>query len=156
MRWRSWDGRSQRPTAEERCRACWAASSGTGNVAGPGDELFGVLLAGGELGGCGVGEGFLVEAQAAAGEPEERVGPQGDEQDAREGDPLQVVVGDVGGFVGEDGGKGGVGSVECGFGCYQRMRKDDRGVAKAEGDGDVDAVVSEELHAISIVRGLIH
>ena len=54
-----------------------------GRCSGPGDELFGVSLAAGDLGGCGVGEGFLVEPQAAAGEPEERVCPQGDEQDVR-------------------------------------------------------------------------
>ena len=64
------------PRGRRRRRGEGGAAAG---VAGPGDELFGVLLAAGELGGCGVGEGFLVKAQAAAGEPEERVGPEGDE-----------------------------------------------------------------------------
>ncbi len=49
-------------------------------VASPGHELFGVLLAGGEFGGCGVGEGFLVEAHAAADEPVERLRPKEDQQ----------------------------------------------------------------------------
>ena len=50
IRWRSCDGPSHRPTAAERC-----TRSG-GHVAGPGDELFSVVLAAGEFGGRGVGE----------------------------------------------------------------------------------------------------
>ena len=42
----------------------------------PGDEVFGVVLAAGEFGGCYVRERFLVEAHAAAEEPVQRLSPE--------------------------------------------------------------------------------
>ena len=46
------------------------------HFAGPSDELFGVTLAAGELGGYGIGKGFLVEPHAATHEPQKRLGPE--------------------------------------------------------------------------------
>lgn len=72
-------------------------------MASPGDERFGVLVSAAVLGGCGVGEEFLVGARTAAQEMVERVGEQHDEQQAAEGQQPEVAVLDVGVFVGEQG-----------------------------------------------------
>ena len=87
-------------------------------TARPGEELLGVVEAAGAVGGGGVGEGFLVEADRAAEEPVEGLRPEEDEQQAGGGEGVEVAVLEMGEFVGEDGeelrrgkGEGGRGKV---------------------------------------------
>jgi hypothetical protein len=72
-------------------------------AARPGEELLGVVEAAGAVGGGSVGEGFLVEADRAAEEPVEGLRPEEREEQPRGGESVEVVVLEVGEFVGEDG-----------------------------------------------------
>ncbi len=73
------------------------------HLAGPGNELFGVALAAGKLGGSGIGKGFLVVPHAATDEPQKRLRPEQHDQRAARGEPAEVVIGHVGELMGQDG-----------------------------------------------------